>query len=353
MIPSPSPTPPVKQKRTFIEGLKHRWSNDPLFSVLIALIIMVILQTLTLGFDYGSFGEWLQAWTNNWINILRNNAGVGIVALGMTFVIMTGGIDLSVGSTLVITGAFAMYLLDTGASGILGGLGITGVPAIMITIVLVMAFGILLGGLIGVTITKGLVPPFIATLGAMMIFRSVTQHFTQGYNTTVPTEFLQLSSFKIGNLMIMPIIYWAIIAAILYYVSKRTVFGRQIIAVGSNERAAKLSGVNVNKVKLRVYALMGLLVSIAAIIQVSRIGSMDFSNAGRGMEMDAIAAAVVGGTHMLGGRGFILGTVYGMLIIAVMNNLLNLFGVPPFLREAFKGLIVIVAVLLQRKSEQG
>ena len=353
MIPSPSPTPPVKQKRTFIEGLKHRWSNDPLFSVLIALIIMVILQTLTLGFDYGSFGEWLQAWTNNWINILRNNAGVGIVALGMTFVIMTGGIDLSVGSTLVITGAFAMYLLDTGASGILGGLGITGVPAIMITIVLVMAFGILLGGLIGVTITKGLVPPFIAPLGAMMIFRSVTQHFTQGYNTTVPTEFLQLSSFKIGNLMIMPIIYWAIIAAILYYVSKRTVFGRQIIAVGSNERAAKLSGVNVNKVKLRVYALMGLLVSIAAIIQVSRIGSMDFSNAGRGMEMDAIAAAVVGGTHMLGGRGFILGTVYGMLIIAVMNNLLNLFGVPPFLREAFKGLIVIVAVLLQRKSEQG
>lgn len=352
MIPSPSPTPPVKQKRTFIEGLKHRWSNDPLFSILIALIIMVILQTLTLGFDYGSFGEWLQAWTNNWINILRNNAGVGIVALGMTFVIMTGGIDLSVGSTLVITGAFAMYLLDTGASGILGGLGITGVPAIMITIVLVMAFGILLGGLIGVTITKGLVPPFIATLGAMMIFRSVTQHFTQGYNTTVPTEFLQLSSFKIGNLMIMPIIYWAIIAAILYYVSKRTVFGRQIIAVGSNERAAKLSGVNVNKVKLRVYALMGLLVSIAAIIQVSRIGSMDFSNAGRGMEMDAIAAAVVGGTHMLGGRGFILGTVYGMLIIAVMNNLLNLFGVPPFLREAFKGLIVIVAVLLQRKSEQ-
>src|SRR5690606_39060828 len=136
----------VKKRRNFFEWFKYKWTKDPLFSILIALIIMVILQTLTLGFDYGSFGEWLQAWTNNWINILRNNAGVGIVALGMTFVIMTGGIDLSVGSTLVITGAFAMYLLDTGASGILGGLGITGVPAIMITIVLVMAFGILLGG---------------------------------------------------------------------------------------------------------------------------------------------------------------------------------------------------------------
>ncbi|MFT4413712.1 ABC transporter permease [Fredinandcohnia humi] len=341
----------VKNKKSFFEWFKYKWTNEPLFSTAIALIIMVILQTLVLGFDYGSFGEWLQAWTNNWINILRNNAGIGIIALGMTFVIMTGGIDLAVGSTLVITGAFSMMLLDTGTKGILGLMGITGVPAIILTIVLVLAFGYVLGSLIGVTITKGKVPPFIATLGAMMIFRSVTQHFTQDYNTKVPMEFLQIASFKIGNLMIMPIIYWAIIAYVLYYVSKRTTFGRQIIAVGSNERAARLSGVNVEKVKLRVYALMGLLVSIAAILQVSRIGSMDYSNAGRGIEMDAIAAAVVGGTSMMGGRGFILGTVYGMLIIAVMNNLLNLFGVPPFLREAFKGIIVIGAVLLQKKEK--
>lgn len=338
------------KKQVFLDWFKYKWSNDPLFSILIALIIMIILQTMVLGFDYSSVGEWFQSWINNWINILRNNAGIGIVALGMTFVIMTGGIDLAVGSTLVITGAFTMYLLDTGAKGILGMVGLTGVSAIVVTIILVLAFGYLLGALIGLSITKGRVPPFIATLGAMMIFRSVTQHFTQGYNTTVPMEFLQISSFKIGNYMIMPIIYWAVIAYILYYVSKRTTFGRQIIAVGSNERAATLSGVNVNKVKLRVYSLMGLLVAVAAIIQVSRVGSMDFSNAGRGMEMDAIAAAVVGGTNMMGGRGFILGTVYGMLIIAVMNNLLNLFGVPPFLREAFKGIIVIVAVLLQRKE---
>ncbi len=334
-----------------MEWFKYKWSNDPLFSIAIALIIMVILQTFVLGFDYDSFGEWFQSWINNWINILRNNAGTAIVALGMTFVIMTGGIDLAVGSTLVVTGAFSMMLLDTGTKGFLGMMGITGAPAFIITILLVLLAGYLLGSLIGVSITKGNVPPFIATLGAMMIFRSVTQHFMQGYNPTVPVEFLQIASFKIGNYMIMPIIYWAIIAYILYYVSKRTTFGRHIIAVGSNERAAKLSGINVEKVKLKVYALMGLLVSIAAIIQVSRIGSMDFSNAGRGMEMDAIAAAVVGGTNMMGGRGFILGTVYGMLIIAVMNNLLNLFGVPPFLREAFKGVIVIAAVLLQKKEK--
>lgn len=337
-------------KKTFFNWFKSKWTDDPLFSIGIALIVMIILQTFVLGFDYNSFGEWFTSWTNNWINILRNNAGIGIIALGMTFVIMTGGIDLAVGSTLVATGAFTMFLLDTGANGILSMMGLTGVPAFIVTIVLVILFGYLLGSLIGITVTRGKVPPFIATLGAMMIFRSVTQHFTQGYNTKLPVEFLQISSIKFGNYMIMPIIYWIIIASVLYYVSKRTTFGRQIIAVGSNERAARLSGVNVNKVKMNVYALMGVLVSIAAIIQVSRIGSMDFSNAGRGMEMDAIAAAVVGGTNMMGGRGFILGTVYGMLIIAVMNNLLNLFGVPPFLREAFKGVIVIAAVLLQKKE---
>lgn len=341
----------VNKKRSFFGWFGNKWSQEPLFSIAIALIIMIILQTLVLGFDYDSFGSWFQSWINNWINILRNNAGIGIIALGMTFVIITGGIDLAVGSTLVVTGAFTMMLIDTGTKGILGALGMSGFPAFVVTVILVLLAGYLLGLLIGATVTRGNVPPFIVTLGAMMIFRSVTQHFMQGYNPKVPIEFLQIASFKLGNYMIMPILYWAVIAYILYYVSKRTTFGRQIIAVGSNERAAKLSGVDVNKVKMRVYALMGILVSIAAIIQVSRIGSMDFSNAGRGMEMDAIAAAVVGGTSMMGGRGFILGTVYGMLIIAVMNNLLNLFGVPPFLREAFKGFIVIGAVLLQRKEK--
>ena len=341
----------VKINKNFFGWFRANWTNVPLFSTAIAFLIMVILQTLVLGFNYDSIGSWFQSWLNNWINILRNNASIGIIALGMTLVIMTAGIDLAVGSTLVVTGALAMILLDTSTRGVLGLLGLTGVPAFIVTIILVVLFGYLLGTIIGLAITKGKVPPFIVTLGAMMIFRSVTQHFMQGYNPKVPIEFLQIASFKIGNYMIMPVIYWAIIAYILYYVSKRTTFGRQIIAVGSNERAAKLSGVNVEKVQLRVYALMGLLVSIAAIIQVSRIGSMDFSNAGRGMEMDAIAAAVVGGTSMSGGRGFIIGTIFGMLIIAVMNNLLNLFGVPPFLREAFKGVIVIGAVLLQRKEK--
>ncbi|WFA08597.1 ABC transporter permease [Tissierella sp. Yu-01] len=334
-----------------VKWFKDKWTNEQIFSISIAFLIMVVLQTVVLGFDYDSVGSWFNSWLNNWINILRNNAGVGIVSLGMTFVIISGGIDLAVGSTLVATGAVIMMFLDTGPKGILGTIGLTGVPAFGITIILAIILGYILGTGIGLLITKGKIPPFIATLGAMKIFRSVTQHFMQGYNPTVPTGFLQISNFRIGNLMLMPIIYWLIIAAILYYVSKRTIFGRQVIAVGSNERAAKLSGVNVERVKRKVYSLMGVLVAIAAIIQVSRIGSMDFANAGSGNEMDAIAAAVVGGTSMSGGRGTIIGTVLGMLIIAVMNNLLNLFGVPPFLREAFKGLIVVCAVLLQRKEK--
>lgn len=149
----------------------------------------------------------------------------------------------------------------------------------------------------------------------------------------------------------MPIIYWLILAWILNLVAKHTAFGRHVYAVGSNERAAKLSGINVQRVKRLVYMLIGVLVAVSSILQVSRIGAMDYANAGSGYEMDAIAAVIVGGTSMSGGRGTIGGTVLGVLIIAVMNNLLNLLGVPPFLREAFKGIIVICAVLLQKKEK--
>lgn len=341
----------IKEKRSFLKWFKYKWTTEPLFSTAIALLIMIILQTLVLGFDYDSVGNWFISWFNNWINILRNNAGVGIISLGMTFVIISGGIDLAVGSTLVATGAVIMMLIDDGPKGILKNIGIEGVSAFAITVILGIGLGYILGTVIGLFITKGNIPPFIATLGAMKSFRSFTQHFMQGYNPKVPKGFLQISNFKTGKFMLMPIIYWVVIAAILHCISKRSTFGRQVIAVGSNERAANLSGVNVSKVKRRVYSLMGVLVAIAAIIQVSRIGSMDFANAGSGSEMDAIAAVVVGGTNMSGGKGTILGTVFGMLIIAVMNNLLNLFGVPPFLREAFKGLIVVGAVLLQRKEK--
>lgn len=316
------------------------------------LILMIVVQTAIMIYNFGegSVGELMLSLLTNWLNILRNNAPVGIIALGMTFVIISGGIDLSVGSTLVAVGAMVMMVVDGSATGLLAGMGITGVPAYIIAIAVGLVFGALLGWLNGVLIAHGKLPPFIATLGTMQIFRSVTQHLTQHANPSVPKGFLQIANLKIGSFYIMPILYWLAIAAVLYVVSKRTTFGRHVFAVGSNIRTARLSGINVNKVKRRIYMLTGMLVAIAAIIQVSRIGSMDYASAGSGYEMDAIAAVIVGGTSMSGGKGSIVGTVLGMLIIGVMNNLLTLFGVPPFLREACKGVIVIVAVLLQKKE---
>ena len=284
-------------------------------------------------------------------NILRNNATIGIISLGMTFVIITGGIDLAVGSTLVAIGAIIMVFIDSSATGLLTAIGITGVPSYLIGIIIGLIAGVILGEFTGILITIGKLPPFIATLGMMKICRSVTQQCMQTLNPQVPREFTQIANLSIGGQMFMPIIYWLAIAFIMYMISKHTAFGRHVFAVGSNERASRLSGINVERVKRTVYAIMGLLVGCAAVLQVSRIGAMDYANAGSGYEMDAIAAVIVGGTSMAGGRGSISGTILGVLIIAVMNNLLNLIGVPPFLREAFKGFIVIAAVLLQKKEK--
>ncbi len=341
----------AQKLKGFFSSVAALWKTKPLFSTACVLGLMVILQTVALGFDYSSFGEWFRMWSGNWLIILRNNAGVGIVALGMSFVIISGGIDLAVGSTLVATGAVLMFFINGNPDGILTAAGITGLPAYLIGIALCLIMGLALGGVSGFLISKQKLPAFIATLGMMQISRSVTQQVMQTTAVSVPNDFKLISNVSIGGQIIMPIIYWAIAAVVLYIVSRKTTFGRHVFAIGSNERTARLSGINVERVKLLVYVLSGFLVAITAIIQVGRIGSMDYANAGSGYEMDAIAAVVVGGTSMAGGKGSVGGTVLGMLIIAVMNNLLNLLGVPPFLCAAFKGFIVIAAVLLQKKEK--
>lgn len=329
----------------------RRWKTDPLFSTGLVLLLMVALQTGALGFNFPSFLAWLDIWTINWLNLLRNNVYVGMIALGMTFVIISGGIDLAVGSTLVAIGTLVMVMIDTGAGGFLGRYGIAGVPAYVIAIAVGMLMGTGLGWFNGLIIDRGKVPPFIATLAAMKILRSVAQFGMKNYGTPkVPKPFLEIASFQIGKYYLLPIFYWLILVVVLHVVSRHTAFGRHVFAVGSNERTTRLSGIDVGKVKRKVYALMGFIVSLAAVIQVARIGSMDVANAGSGYELDAIAAVIVGGTAMSGGRGSIIGTVLGMLIIAVMNNLLILWGVDAFLTQAFKGIIVLCAVLLQRKE---
>lgn len=339
------------KKENFIQWFIRKWKSSPIFSTGCVLVLMVILQTVALGFRDASFGAWLQRWGKNWINILRNNAGVGIVALGMTFVIISGGIDLAVGSTMTAVGAVLMVIINGYPTGLLTSVGITGPWAYVIGIAAALVVGSLVGVINGSLIAYRKLPPFIVTLGMMKICRSVTQQCMQKVGVKVPTGFLAIANTKIGGETILPILYWLVLALVLHIVSRHTPFGRRIYAIGSNERTARLSGIHVERVKTWIYILMGALVAVTAVIQVARIGSMDYANAGSGYEMDAIAAVVVGGTSMSGGKGSIGGTVLGMLIIAVMNNLLNLMGVPPFLREAFKGAIVIVAVLLQRKEK--
>ena len=339
------------KKENFIQWFIRKWKSSPIFSTGCVLVLMVILQTVALGFRDASFGAWLQRWSKNWINILRNNAGVGIVALGMTFVIISGGIDLAVGSTMTAVGAVLMVIINGYPTGLLTSVGITGPWAYVIGIAAALVVGSLVGVINGSLIAYRKLPPFIVTLGMMKICRSVTQQCMQKVGVKVPAGFLAIANTKIGGETILPILYWLVLALVLHIVSRHTPFGRRIYAIGSNERTARLSGIHVERVKTWIYILMGALVAVTAVIQVARIGSMDYANAGSGYEMDAIAAVVVGGTSMSGGKGSIGGTVLGMLIIAVMNNLLNLMGVPPFLREAFKGAIVIVAVLLQRKEK--
>ena len=339
------------KKENFIQWFIRKWKGNPIFSTGCVLVLMVILQTVALGFRDASFGAWLQRWGKNWINILRNNAGVGIVALGMTFVIISGGIDLAVGSTMTAVGAVLMVIINGYPTGLLTSVGITGAWAYIIGIAAALVVGSLVGLINGSLIAYRKLPPFIVTLGMMKICRSVTQQCMQKVGVKGPAGFLAIANTKIGGETILPILYWLVLALVLHIVSRHTPFGRRIYAIGSNERTARLSGIHVERVKTWIYILMGALVAVTAVIQVARIGSMDYANAGSGYEMDAIAAVVVGGTSMSGGKGSIGGTVLGMLIIAVMNNLLNLMGVPPFLREAFKGAIVIVAVLLQRKEK--
>lgn len=336
-------------KTDFVGWFKDKWSHNPLFSTMFALLVMVFVQAIVMGNLAGSFGGMWGKLGMAWLNILRNNTYAGIIALGMCFIIISGGIDLSVGSMLCALGAMLMYLLDEKA-GPLASAGITGPLAYTIAIVLIILAGVVMGLINGGLVAYGKLPPFIATLGTMKIFRSVTQQLTKTFNPSVPKGFKLIASAKIGGQVMLPIIYWVAIVIAMHIIFKKTALGRHTIAIGSNERAAKLSGINVTKAKLKIYALTGIMVAFASIIYLARIGSMDFANAGSGYEMDAIAAVIVGGTAMSGGKGSLVGAFVGMLIMGVMNNILNSVGVPTFLCDAIKGAIIIFAVMMQKKD---
>lgn len=280
--------------------------------------------------------------SSNLLNVFRQTSINAIIAAGMTFVILTSGIDLSVGSTLGFSGAVAARLLDSGQN-------------VFITIGIAILIGALAGIFNGLIITKGKVQPFIATLGTMILLRGATLVFTDGRPIAVAGEHISNFFKMLGPGRILgvpvPVIIMIIIFALCYYILTQTSFGRHIYAVGGNEEAARLSGVNTDRVKIMAYTISGILAAVAGIIMTSRLSSAQ-PTAGDGYELDAVAAVVLGGTSLTGGQGSVLGTIIGALIIGILNNALNLMDVQSYYQMIAKAIVIFVAVLLDRKKSK-
>ena len=297
----------------------------PLFGLILLIIVVSILNPSFLSIT-------------NIFNVLRQVSISAIIAFGMTFVILTGGIDLSVGSTLALTGAIAASMLSSGMDPLL-------------TIGIALIVGLVLGALNGVIITKGKVAPFIATLATMTIYRGLTLVYTDGRPISGLGDHYSFQLIGKGYFLgfPVPVVTMVIAFIILYFILQKTTFGRRVYAVGGNEEAAKLSGINTDRVKIAVYAITGFLAALAALILTSRLNSAQ-PTAGESYELDAIAAVVLGGTSLNGGKGWIFGTLVGALIIGVLNNGMNLIGVSSFWQQVVKGIVILIAVLMDRKK---
>ncbi|WP_397537192.1 ribose ABC transporter permease [Rummeliibacillus pycnus] len=297
----------------------------PLLGLLLIIIIISIMSPSFLT-------------ATNIFNVLRQVSVSALIAFGMTFVILTGGIDLSVGSTLALTGAISAGMLASGMDPILAML-------------IGLALGAVLGAVNGVIIAKGKVAPFIATLATMTIYRGITLVYTDGKPVSGLGDSMVFQMFGKGYFLGIPVPVITMIVAffVLYFILRKTTFGRRVYAIGGNEEASRLSGINVDRVTIAVYSLTGMLAALSALILTSRLNSAQ-PTAGESYELDAIAAVVLGGTSLTGGRGWIFGTLVGALIIGVLNNGLNLIGVSSFFQQVVKGVVILIAVLLDRKK---
>jgi len=282
----------------------------------------------------------------NLLNILRQVSYTGIIALGMTFVIIGGGIDLSVGSMTAFIGAIVVLLMNS-----LGTIIENEVTLIIIGIATGIIAGALFGAFNGFMITKGKIAPFIVTLGSMAIFRSLSLYI--GNAGEIRSFNLLYGEFGMGSFIRIPVPVWVmlILAVILNLVLNNTRYGRYICAVGSNQNVAMFSAINVNFVRFFSYTLNGILVALSSILLASRFNAVSTSNMGLGFELDAIAAVIVGGTTLTGGRGTVWGTICGAVMLGVINNMMNMVGVSPYLQGTVKGLVIIGAVYIQRQKQ--
>lgn len=323
-----------------MEKLEDYKSYLKRFQSLIALLLMVIAMTF--------LSDKFLTVTNMW-NITRQISVNVCLSVGMTLVILTGGIDLSVGSILALTGAVAAGLFKNGIE--LPGLNLLVCYTFFGAALGAIFVGSTLGFFNGYVITRFKVPPFVATLAMLTIARGLTMLWTKGFPVTgLGKSFGFLGT---GWFLGIPVPVWicAIIVAIAILVTKKTRFGRYIYAVGGNEQASRLSGLNVNKIKLLVYTIAGALAAVGGLIVTSRLDSAQ-PNAGMGYELDSIAAVVIGGTSLSGGKGSVLGTVLGALIIGILNNGLVLLNVSPFWQQVIKGSVILLAVVIDKLHDK-
>ncbi len=313
------------------------------FRTIIALLVIVVIF---------SFLSRTFLTVENILLMTRHVAITAFLAIGMTFVIISGGIDLSVGSILGLTGMVVGALIDVGIP-----LPIFGVVIYLHTWFIVV-IGIIAGGLIGAVngliITKLKVAPFIATLGMLYVARGFallssngsTFPFLHGNPELGNTGFPWLGE---GNILSIPVSIWllVIVALIAVFVAKRTPFGRHVYAVGGNERAAQLSGVRVKSVRFMVYVMSGALAALSGLIVTSQLVAAHPAS-GESYELNAIAAAVLGGTSLMGGRGTIGGTIIGAFVIGILADGLVMVGVSDFWQQVIKGLVIIVAVAIDQ-----
>lgn len=313
----------MKEKNNLLNKINNSYYKPEIYAGLGLLILVVVL----------TFASPYFLTTRNLINVARQVSLYAIVASGMTFVILTGGIDLSVGSVVAITGTFTAGMIKSGLP----------VPAaLLVGLIIGIAFG-LFNGLI---VANTRIPAIIVTLATMTIARGGALLYSNGYPISgMPKNYTNLGRGYIGPLPI-PVYGMIIIFIIMYVVLNKSKFGRYVYALGGNEETVRLSGISVKKLKMKVYMLTGLMAGISGLLLSSRLGSGQ-PLAGDGWELDVIAAVVVGGTDIAGGRGTMIGTLIGAFIIGVLNNGLNLLNVSPYLQLVVRGFVIIFAVFVR------
>lgn len=323
--------------RFFFKFLKNN-------GALVALIILFIINAL---WQKGVFLD-----PQNLRNILSQNATTGIIAIGMTLVIIGGGIDLSVGSMMGLLGVLSLLGMNKATSD---------PTQTAIAVVVGLGAGAFLGAMNGIVITWGKIAPFVATLAGLAGFRSIALGLTNAGQTLANSKTLfpslaqggvPIPGAQLGNgsplLLQWPTFIFFGIAAVGSWILNRSIYGRRLIAVGANETAAIYSGIKTNQIKVIAYTFLGLCTGVAAVCQTARLASVSSSSLGLYIELDAIAAVVIGGTSLNGGKGQVWSTVIGVLILGIVNNMLITANIDSNWQGCFKGVIILLAVLIQR-----